>query len=242
VNFDAAHWSKIINQPDWYLAFNKFKTEAEQKLGPESEEMAQLNKKVRHFFENALKNNQVVLATAGPDLDKERQSIDTVVIHHTSAKPGYRLSYLNAVHLLNIYAPYFANPTVQGEEKLKGAPIWSGHFSAGQPVFWAYHWLIRMDGTATRLLNDDKIGWHSGNWQINRRSVAICLDSDYEKMCPADWTIAKIAKHIKQNYPKVDTGKIIGHCEAREGTSCPGSHFINEWKTKLIQLVENSDS
>jgi hypothetical protein len=238
VDFDETHWSKAIVQPDWYLAFNKFKTRAEQELGPASEEMAQLNKKVRHFFEDALKDNRVALATDGPDLDKERQSIDTVVIHHTSAKPGYRLSYLNAVHLLNIYSPYFANPTLQGEEMLKDTPIWSGHFSKGKQVFWGYHWLIRMNGEALRLLDDNKIGWHAGNWLINRRSVGICLDNDYERMCPTDELLSKVAKLIRQNYPSVKASGIIGHCEAREGTSCPGAHFMSEWKSKLIKSAK----
>lgn len=238
MDFDEAHWATVISQPDWYLEFNEFKVRAEKTLKPESADMERLNKQVRHFFEAALKNNQVALAQAGPDLDDQRQPVDTIVIHHTSAKPGYRLSYLNAVHLLNIYAPYFAKPTVKGEEKLQGEPVWSGHFSDGRQVFWGYHWLIRSDGEFIRLLEDDQIGWHAGNWHINRRSAGICLDNDYENACPTDEFLDRLAKHIRQNYPQIRPDRVIGHCEARQGTACPGGHFLSEWKNKIVEALK----
>ena len=177
------------------------------------------------------------MASKGPNLDEQRQPVDTIVIHHTSNHPGYRLTYLNAVHLLNIYAPYFANPIDQQEKSLKGEPLWSGHFKDGKQVFWGYHWLMRMDGTPTRLLDDNQLGWHAGNWEINRRSVAICLDNDYEKQNPSDNILQKLAAHIKDHYPNVESQNIIGHCEAREGTICPGGHFLSEWKPKLLERL-----
>jgi len=236
IKFDEAYWAEVIKRPDWYMEFVPYANKVKGSLGEGSEELEQFNKTVRHFFEEALKNDSVALADHGPNLDAERQPIDTIVIHHTSAKPGYRLSYMEATQLLNIYAPYFMNPTVREERNLKGTAIWSGHFRGGQPSFLAYHWLMRMDGQFVRLLDDHQIGWHAGNWDINKRSIGICLDNDYEQMCPAAEQLRQLAGHIKEHYPNVKN--IIGHREAREGTTCPGTHFLTEWKPLLLEKLQ----
>jgi hypothetical protein len=233
VDFDEAYWSEAIEQPDWYLEFNGFAKKARLKSESETKDQKKLNKKVRHFFESALLEGRVNLADSGYNFDSERQPIDTIVIHHTSAKPGYKLNFLNAVQLLNIYVPGYA------EGKERGQPIWSGHFHKGKQVFWGYHWLMRMDGSFERLLQDDQIGWHSGNWDTNRRSIGICLDNDYEKRNPTDEILRKLAGHIKQKYPDIKPIDIIGHCEARQDTICPGGHFLDVWKPKLLNYFND---
>jgi hypothetical protein len=233
IEFEENLWRRRVQKPTWYLDYVQFINQAKTELGEKTQELDSLNKKVRHFFEEALPQDKICLASEGPDLDKERLPVDTIVVHHTSAEPGYRLSYLNATHMLNIYAPYFANPTIDGEKDLKGKALWSGHFKDGKPVFWGYHWLMRMDGTFERLLEDNQLGWHAGNWEINRRSVAICLDNSYDKQDPADDILQKLAAHIKAHYPNIGLQNIIGHREARQGTTCPGAHFLDGWKPVL---------
>jgi hypothetical protein len=229
--FDELYWLKVISRTDWYLEFVPYARKAAEELGKGTEELNTFHKTVRHFFEKAIQNGQVALGDHGPNLDNERRPIDTVVIHHTSAKPGYRLSYMNATQLLNVYAPHFANPN-EHEKSLKGQPIWSNHLQNGKPVFYLYHWLMRMDGSFERLLDDSQIGWHAGNWEVNKRSVAICLDNDYEKQDPTDELLQTLAKHIKVRYPTVK--KIIGHCEANRKTICPGTNFKSVWKATLL--------
>ena len=180
MQFDEAYWVEVIKRPDWYIELKDFADKAGLKSEAKSEAQDELNKTIRHFFEEALQHDQVSLGTSGHDFDKERQVLDTLVVHHTSAQPGYRLSYLNAVHLLNIYVPAYTSGVARGQ------PIWSGHFHKGQQVFWGYHWLMRMDGSFERLLQDDQIGWQAGNWDVNKRSIGICLDNDYEKQDPTD--------------------------------------------------------
>jgi hypothetical protein len=229
VDFDENNWRELIKRPDWYQEYTRLAEEARQKLGEDTEEMQSLNKKVRRFFEAALANNQVALAENGPDEDAERQPIDTIVIHHTSAKPGYEPGYMNAIQLLNIYASHYAQ-----DPSLKGKAIWSGHFRDGHPVFWCYHWLMRMDGSFEQLLPDDSIGWHAGSWDINTRSIAICLDNDFENQDPSAEVLRKLAEFIGRNYPDK---KIIGHCEARQGTICPGKNFLDGWKGDLLSYL-----
>lgn len=237
IKFEEDLWRRLIQKPTWYFGYIQFINQAKAELGEKTQELDSLNKKVRHFFEAALKEDKVCLAKEGPNLDEQRLPVDTIVIHHTSAESGYRLSYLNATQMLNIYAPYFANPTIRSENDLKGKALWSGHFKAGRQVFWGYHWLMRMDNTPTRLLDDNQLGWHAGNWEINCRSVAICLDNDYEKQNPSDDILQKLAAHIKDHYPNVESQNIIGHCEARDSTICPGTNFVKTWKPKLVKYI-----
>lgn len=232
--FDETYWAKVIRHPDWYLEFVPWYEKVQEELGVESNEAKKFRKTARLFFENELLEGNFALAKNGPDFDKERQPIDTIVVHHTSAEPGYRLSYMNGVQLQNVYAPHFANSKDGQKKPARGKPIWSGHFKDNRPSFLVYHWLMRMDGSFERLLNDDQIGWHAGNWDINRRSVAICMDNDYENEDPSDDILKKLAAHIKKCYPKVKADKVIGHCEARRGTICPGKNFLTGWKPNLL--------
>lgn len=235
--FDENRWRQIVRKSDWYFEFIKFSNKAKQELSEDTNEPQKLNKQVRHFFEEALATGKVALGLSGPDWDSEREPIDTIVIHHTSAEPGYRLPYMNATQLLNVYAPYFTNPYDERDKAVKGQPIWSGHFKGSQQIFYLYHWLMRLDGSFERLLDDDQIGWHAGNWGINKRSIAICIDNDYENQDPTDEILHKLADFIKENYPQIKPGQIIGHREARSGTICPGKNFVSGWKPKLLKYL-----
>jgi hypothetical protein len=232
VSFDKKNWQKAIKQPDWYIEYGLFTKSVKKTYGPKSDEAKKLSKQIRRFFEKALERNEVFLAVSGEDWDRERAKIDSIVIHHTSSKPGYRLGFLNSVHLLNIYVPVYS--------KANGRPpVWSGHFYEGQQVFWGYHWLMRMDGSFERLLEDNQIGWHAGNWEVNRRSIAICLDNDYEQRNPRKKVLQDLAVFIKQNYPNIKAENIIGHKEARAGTICPGKNFVNVWKPELLEYLSD---
>lgn len=229
--FDEARWLEIIKRPNWYLEFNKFTRKSQTELKADPKALKKLNKQLRIFFEEALRDDLVSLGTSGHKFDDERELVDTVVIHHTSAKPGYKLDFLNAVHLLNIYVPAFSG------SPLKRQALWSGHFRDDKQVFWGYHWLMRMDGSFERLLEDDQIGWHAGNWDINKRSIGICLDNDYKIKNPRPKILKQLALHIAEHYPEIQADKIIGHCEVRKGTICPGGHFLDGWKHKLLQYL-----
>lgn len=232
--FYTDYWAKAIKKPLWYQELLDWQASLP---ALEGEERWALLNELRDFFESALLSGEVFLGKSGPDMDAERKPIDTLVIHHTSMEPGLRSSRLNAVHMINIYIPYYANPTLAGEEHLKDKPLWSGHFMGGQQVFYGYHWLMRMDGSFEQLLENRHLGWQAGNWQINRKSVAICLDNDYENQNPTDEVISKLAQHIVKNYPHIKPEQVIGHCEAREGTVCPGDGFMNGWRQQLRKKV-----
>lgn len=238
--FDEDSWRRATRRPDWYIKLfpemQDLRERWEDEDNPDADDIKQA---VRGFFEAALGNGTLALGTSGPNLDAERRPIDTIVIHHTSSSPGYRLPYMNAVQLLNVYVPNFNDSTTTEDRKsLKGLPLWSNHVRNGRPVFYLYHWLMRMDGSFERLLNDDELGWHAANWDINCRSVAICLDNNYEASDPRPETLSALARFISENYPAVKTERVFGHSEVSlKGTNCPGNNFINGWKNNLLGLL-----
>ncbi len=238
--FDEGRWSRGLEHADWYLRLaDELQTLRKRYESPGETEAEAIKTEVREFFERKLDTGEITLADTGDDLDAERAPIDTIVIHHTSAPPGYTLKRMNAVHLLNLYVPYFANPTLEQEKHLKGKPIWSNHHdAAGRQIFYAYHWFVRMDGSVERLLEDKAIGWHAGNWDVDTRSVGICLDNDYEASNPTNDVLEAVAGIILEHYPSVMTDRILGHQEvAHLPTICPGSKFLDEWKGELLGAI-----
>lgn len=179
-----------------------------------------------------------MLGEAGPNWDAERQAIDTIVVHHTASREPMDLAWLNAMHLLNLYVPKYRNPGLDFEV-IGGTPIYSGHASrAGKQVFYGYHWLIREDGSREHLLPDETIGWHSGNWEINMRSVAICFDGDFETGRPSLQALESAADLVARSYAGVESAKIIGH-NAVVQTICPGNEF-GIWGEELRAMVDAS--
>jgi hypothetical protein len=194
------------------------------------------------FFESHLIRDDIALSRKSEDADAERQPIDTVVVHHTNSASGLRLERLSAIELIRLYAPYFA---AKKNEFPKSQPIYSGHVRGGHQVFWPYHWIVRNNGNAERLLLDSEIGWHAGNWGINCRSAAIVLDNDYEHDSPSMLELHGVAAVIRKYYRQVSLTRIIGHREVNPKTVCPSELFLDEsgrkgWKSTLLALVDRS--
>lgn len=222
-------WDTIIRQPDWYIKlkpqFMAWRQEVEYLKSRNPPEAQALKDSVQTYFEAKLGAGEVALASSGDNFDADRQPISQIIIHHTSRDPGITLGRLNAIQLLNLYVPVFY-------ERYRGRPIWSNHVRDQVPVFWAYHWLIRADGTAERLLLDHETGWQAGNWDVNCRSVAICIDDDLTHKAPSDEVIAAVRQLIVTNYPAIKSGDIFGHNQINSHTLCPG-HFSAQWLNKL---------
>jgi hypothetical protein len=233
--FDEDRWGELLAKPDWYL-----KGATDLKAIRDAPKGSEERERFRDYFTSKLSKGEVALAESGEYMDIERKTIDTIIIHHTSNTTPYSLEKLNAVHLFNLYIPYYTNP-YKGEERFKGKPIWSGHFIDGKQVFYAYHWLIRRDGSTERLIDDDKIGWQAGDWVTNCRSIAICLDDDYSESEPPKVVLDSLVKLIQEEYREISKDRIIGHLEVcpERKKSCPGDKFLSSWKQKVIRGLED---
>jgi hypothetical protein len=236
-------WEPILRRPDWYLTIiPEIESFKRQRLATQTEPIRDAVKTLLYdFFEGHLKRHTIALGRGG-GMDVERKPIDTVVIHHTSNPPGLSPERLSAIELIRLYAPYFLNPLSKQDEHLRGRPIYSGHVRRGQQVFWPYHWIVRNDGSAYRLLHDSEIGWHAGSWDVNCRSIAIVLDNDYEWGPPSEGELRGIARIIWNHYHFVSRSRILGHCEVTMKTVCPSRLFLDGgghygWKRQILSAL-----
>ncbi|MFA5048099.1 MAG: peptidoglycan recognition family protein [Patescibacteria group bacterium] len=237
--FNEEKWSEAIRHPDWYLRiFDDYQNLIKRAEQGSAESADGIKEETYKFFEDNLADNNVVLGKEGPNWDEERKPIDTIVIHHTKSQPGISWQKLSAMHLIRLYGDYYSSPYNEAEKHLRGQAIFSHHFRDNRQVFYAYHWLVRMDGTIERLLNDDEIGWQAGNWNVNCRSVAVCLDNNFENSSPSDLVLGAVAKLIQKYYPQVSLGNIQGHREINPKTTCPGNQFLGGWKLRLEKLLK----
>lgn len=237
---DKDLWNKHIEKPDWYLRLeNEFKRVEKITQNLTDKESEDLKENIYSYIEEKLNSDSIALNKNGPDWDDERKPIDTIVIHHTSHNKPLTLSRLNTKHMLRLYMPFFQNPNDENKD-IKGNAISSGHFMHRKQVFYGYHWLVRMDGSIERLLKDTYIGWHAGNWDTNTRSIAICLDGNFENSSPESSVIQAVADLINKNYSSITPEGILGHREVYEKTVCPGNEFIDGWKPKLLGLIKNN--
>jgi hypothetical protein len=237
--FNEQKWRETLQHPDWYITLVPQLNELTKQARASDDATYQAVKElVYSFFERQLASHQIALGTSGPNWDAERQPINSIVIHQTSNKPGMSRERLSAIHLIRLYAAYYAHPS-EAEKHITGQPIFSHHFWQGQQVFYAYHRLVRTDGTAERLLADNEIGWQAGNWQVNCRSIAICIDDDIDHSTPTASALDGIAKIIFEHYPHVAHSAIVGHCEINTATECPGDQFLGEhgWKRQLRERL-----
>lgn len=232
-NITKEYLIKQLQYPDWYIRLSDFLT---TKVFP-IEDSPEIKRK-RHMFydlvDQMLMDNQIPLAKDGPDFDKERKPIDTIVIHHTDEDPNMKLSKLSAIGFVRQYGKDYLERNINGNY-VKGQPIWSGHFRNGKMVFFAYHFIVFENGKIERLLENKYIGWQSGDWDINTRSIAIVLAGDYKHKSPSDKQIRAIANIIKQKYSFVALDRIFGHREINPKTTCPGDTFLEGWKNILLE-------
>lgn len=233
---DEAFWREALSKPTWYLLLKNDFARLERLAEKETDytRRKRIKDEAYSLVEEAVREKRLPTADHGDDFDSERKAIDTIVIHHTKNKPGMTLERLNAIQLLRVYGEHYAS--AMGPEQKQ--PVWSGHFYNEQQVFWGYHWLVRANGTSERILRDDYIGWHAGNWDINTRSIGICIDDDLSDKEPSAVVIQAVADIITQHYTDTRAPEVLGHCEVNEHTACPGYLFVESWKRKLTTQLQ----
>jgi len=252
VEIDITWLSGELQNPFWYKRVAVLAKEVAELSKTNRQVYEVVKEKIYDAFEEALLNGTVALGDEIGIWDTERVEVDQIILHNTSNPPGISRERLSAIELFRLYAPHYANP---GSDRpiTDGKPISSGHVRGKNQVFWPYHWMIHMDGTASRLLSDAEVGWQAGDWLTNCRSVAICLDGDFENSYPNRGLIAAIARIICKRYRELfervthrnQLGQIIrGHNEVKPERmlTCPSALFLSKdgrrgWKEDLLDIV-----
>jgi len=231
--FESAYWESRFRLSDWYSRLEHELTHFVFPVIHDDPDVQNWRSQVYSLASGMLERCEIPLASSGPDLDEARQPVDTIVLHHTEGDPQISLARLNAIGLLRQYGFQYLENNVQARP-VRGEPVWSGHFRQGRMVFFAYHWLIRPDGTCERLLDDGALAWHAGNWEINTRSIGIALSGNYEHATPPPAQLAATAQLVRTSYPSVVRERILGHCEIRPELTCPGEFFLTGWKESIL--------
>ena len=234
--FQPAYWAGKFRSPDWYRQLEPELTNFIFPVVHGDPQLKAWRHQVYSLAGELLERAEIPLAQSGPNQDSERSVLDTIVLHHTEEDPQISLAKLNAIGLLRQYGLQYLEDDVLGRG-VKGEPVWSGHFRQGRMVFFAYHWLIRPDGTCERLLEDHAIGWHAGNWEINTRSIGIALSGNYEHSTPPAEQVAATARLISTQYPTIARSRVLGHCEINPQATCPGKRFLDAWKAQLVSHI-----
>lgn len=240
---------ELVQDPLWYQRFGQF-TQVRSlgtgavaaALGGRSVDGAkkQARERLYEIFEDLLEHSAVALGGPHDGLynwDSEREAIDTIVVHHSNRSGSISLARLNAMELLRLYVPAYQSPSSDDAPRIKDKPIYSGHIRMGHQNFFPYHWIIRQDGTSERLLQDHQIGWHAGNWDVNKRSIALCFDDNLSHKAPSEQMLVEARRILYEEYSWLNPREtnIHGHAEYFD-TECPGDQFTSgaSWKQQLL--------
>jgi hypothetical protein len=173
------------------------------------------------------------------DWDVERKPIEYLIIHHTATSGMATLEELSDIMRERLYRPVYQDPKPKNPYVL-GLPMHSGHVLNGKETFTAYHFLIYPSGEIKTTLMPhkkigdtwyvDMIGWGSGKWDVNCRSVQIALVGDYRVTTPSKEMLESLSRLIAYYRTLVPSLLIKSHREVRpQPTDCPGTWW-DEWR------------
>jgi hypothetical protein len=174
------------------------------------------------------------------DWDAARAPFDLIVIHHTAGDARTTAQKIDSIQKQRLYKSRYS---MDAQPYVEGLPIHSAHVINGRERFIAYHHLVYDKGKITTEISPlikidnqwyvDHVAWHSGQWSVNCRSIAICLVGDYTNSIPPDKqlkAVKKLVDYYRQFNPDLS---IEPHKAFNPITECPG----HKWETwgKQIQ-------
>lgn len=237
----------LVQSPDWYMNYGRVQKARAlglgaiqaAKSGSMTEAKHEAKQRQLSIFEQLLVEGAVRIGDPSSDelepWDDARATIDRAVIHHSNRANGLSLSQLNAMHLLRLYLPRYQQgdlKTSSGEHQ----PIYSAHFDEdGDQVFYGYHWKVEQDGSTKQLQPDTALLWHAGDWEINKRSVAIVIDDNLTDKDPTPESLEAVATILSEHYGAIDLSSetLLGH-RATFNTICPGNTFESNWRQEIL--------
>lgn len=241
----------LVQSPEWYMSYGRIQKARTlglgaiqaAKSGSITEAKHEAKQQQLSIFEQLIAEGAVRVGDPSTDEldnhDEYRETVDRIMIHHSSRAEGLTLEQLNAMHLLRLYLPRYQRgdiKTSSGELQ----PIYSAHFDEnGNQVFYGYHWKVEQDGSFKRLLSDEALAWHAGDWDMNKRSVAIMIDDDLTDKDPTTDALESVTSILSENYRSVNLSPetLLGH-RATFNTVCPGNTFDPGWKQKLLAKLD----
>lgn len=146
------------------------------------------------------------LPKKGSNGTMDPKKMDTIVIHHDA---------------MIIPAAYNTLARLKQEAQLHINKGWN-HIS--------YHFSIDNVGDIYQCSPETEVGYHCGNLTINKKSLAIKLDGNFEVQKPTAKQIASLQKLLvyltsqRPDLPKIVRASVKGHRDIK-ATACPGRNL-----------------
>jgi len=163
---------------------------------------------------------------------EKKIATDTIVIHHTADPAGITWQRLSEIQYQTLYVPVYNSDSK--DPVVKGLTPQSGHYRYNDQgilvqVYYAYHAIVRENGTIEALLLPTEVGWQSGSWQENMKSLGLVFDGDYRAGAgPSDAMLQAAARQILEWKKFLPLKFLKAHKEVNKKTVCPGPW----WDTK----------
>lgn len=103
------------------------------------------------------------------------------------------------------------------------------HINSGEDGL-QYHYKIDNVGEVFQCRDLTDTLWHCGNYPINRTSIAICVDGNFQNQMPTREqfiALKNLLDELCTKHPEfpADEGQVFGHQEVA-ATACPGNNLI----------------
>jgi hypothetical protein len=146
-------------------------------------------------------------------MDKMTENKPNKIIWHHSADDamGHQAQKINAYH------------------KSRGFPLSQLNYYGG------YHYLIEKDGSIFQYRNENEIGAHDKDENIN--SLGICLAGNFNRKLPTseqEQSLAEILDKLITKY-QIPLTRIEPH-RWGDTTDCPGTMLIDDWAVKIYAI------
>ena len=108
-------------------------------------------------------------------------------------------------------------------------PVYAEKSSLG--YYGQYHFFIDREGHIAQFRDLDEVGWHSGDWETNQRSIAICFAGNFN-----DLELNNTQKEaFKEVYKWIDKPELeIKMHRDIKATACPGNNITLDIIKSLI--------
>lgn len=120
--------------------------------------------------------------------------------------------------------------------------------SASKPVYaeksslgWygQYHYFIDKTGKLTQFRKEDEIGWHAGNWFVNKTSIGVCLAGNFQHETPTEEQLNALSK-LMHNLQDRHDAEWFFHKDIKS-TACPGAWWSKEKLNAVYERTTTKD-
>ena len=116
---DPYKYIEIFQKADWNIVLDEMFREFFYSYGGQKmpKEWMKKREEIVRMVEELLKAKLIFLGESGKDWDSERKEIDHAIIHHTSTKYNTRLTYIDALCLIRLYAKSYGNKESKNDRR-----------------------------------------------------------------------------------------------------------------------------